>query len=126
MSTVKYVAMDVHKAITVIVVLNALGQIESRAQVKTKAESLSDFFRGLSGKVELIFEEGVHATWLYQLLKPLVAAITVCDPRYNKLIVEGNKSDDADAEKLARLLRIGKVKTVYKGDSQQQQLKEFC
>ena len=126
MSTVKYVGMDVHKAITVIVVLNALGQFESRSQVKTKAENICDFFRGLSGKVELVFEEGTHSAWLYQLLKPLVASVTVCDPRHNKLIEDGNKSDDEDAETLAQLLRMGAVKAVYKGDRQQQQLKELC
>lgn len=126
MNNVKYVGMDVHKAITVIVVLNTLGQIESRAQVKTKTENICDFFRGLSGKVEVVFEEGTHSAWLYKLLKPLVASVTVCDPRHNKLIGEQNKSDDEDAEKLARLLRMGEVKAVYKGDDQQRELKELC
>jgi transposase len=118
--------MDVHKAITVIVVLNSLGQFESRSQVKTKAENICDFFRGLSGKVELVFEEGTHSAWLYQLLKPLVASVTVCDPRHNKLIEDGNKSDDDDAETLAQLLRMGAVKAIYKGDGQQRELKELC
>src|SRR5215813_14571987 len=126
MSNIKYVGMDVHKSITVIAVLNALGQFESRSQVKTKAENLCDFFRGLSGKVELVFEEGTHSAWLHQLLKPLVASVTVCDPRHNKLIEDGNKSDDDDAETLAQLLRMGAVKAVYKGDDQQRQLKEVC
>ncbi len=40
MCNIKYVGMDVHKAITVIVVLNVLGQVESRSQVKTKAENI--------------------------------------------------------------------------------------
>jgi hypothetical protein len=78
MNSVKYVGMDVHKAITVIVVLNAAGQIESRTQVKTKAENFCDFFRGLSGRVEVVFEEGTQSAWLYQLIKPLVAAVMVC------------------------------------------------
>lgn len=125
MSSVKYVGMDVHKAITVIVVLNALGQMESRAQVKTKAETISDFFRGLSGKVAVVFEEGTHSAWLYKMIKPLVSSVTVCDPRHNKLIEAGNKSDDEDAATLAELLRIGSVKAVYKGDDEQQQLKEL-
>jgi transposase len=126
MNSVKYVGMDVHKAITVIVVLNAAGHVESRMQVKTKAENFRDFFRGLSGKVKVVFEEGTHSAWLYQLLKPLVAEVTVCDPRHNKLIGDGNKSDDDDAETLARLLRMGEVKAVYKGDCEQQKLKELC
>ena len=126
MNNVKYVGMDVHKAITVIVVLNALGQMESHSKVKTKAENICDFFRGLSGKVEVVFEEGTHSAWLHKLIKPLVASVTVCDPRHNKLIEDGNKSDDDDAETLAQLLRIGSVKAVYKGDDDQQQLKELC
>lgn len=126
MNNIKYVGMDVHKAITVIVVLDERGQFESRSQIKTKAEPLSDFFRGLSGKVELVFEEGTHSAWLYQLLKPLVANVTVCDPRHNKLIEDGNKSDDEDAQMLAQLLRLGAVKAVYKGEQPQQQLKELC
>ena len=93
MSNIKYVGMDVHKSITVIVVLDALGQVECRSQVKTKTENLCDFFRGLSGKIEVILEEGTHSAWLYKLLKPLVASVTVCDPRHNKLIEDGNKSE---------------------------------
>jgi transposase len=92
--------------------------MESHTRVKTKAENICDFFRGLSGKVEVIFEEGTHSAWLYKLIKPLVASVTVCDPRHNKLI--------GDAEKLARLLRMREIKAVYKGDDQQQQLKELC
>src|SRR5215470_5519767 len=126
MSNFKYVGMDVHKAITVIVVLNALGHMESHSKVKTKAENICDFFRGLSGKVEVVFEEGTHSAWLHKLIKPLVASVTVCDPRHNKLIEDGNKSDDDDAETLAQLLRMGAVKAVYKGDDQQRQLKEIC
>ena len=124
MNNVKYVGMDVHKAITVIVVLNALGQMESHSKVKTKAENICDFFRGLSGKVEVVFEEGTHSAWLHKLIKPLVSSVTVCNPRHNKLIEDGNKTDDDDAETLAYLLRIGAVKAVYKGDDEQQRLKE--
>jgi transposase len=100
--------------------------MESRMQVKTKADNLRDFFRGLSGRVEVVFEEGTQSAWLYELIKPLVAAVTVCDPRHNKLIGDGNKSDDDDAETLARLLRMGELKAVYKGDAEQRKLKELC
>src|SRR5262245_38286969 len=126
MNHVKDVGMDVHKAITVIVVLNALGHMESHSKVKTKAENICDFFRGLSGKVEVVFEEGTHSAWFHQLIKPLVASVTVCDPRHNQLIEDGNKSDDDDAETLAELLRIGAVKAVYPGDDEQPPLKELC
>src|SRR5262245_17282328 len=103
-NNIKYVGMDTHKSITVLAVLNELGQFESRSQVKTKAENIRNFFRGISGKVEVVFEEGAHSAWLYKLLKPLVASVTVCDPRYNKLIEDGNKMDSEDSEPVAQLL----------------------
>ncbi|MBS1807402.1 MAG: hypothetical protein JST84_04330 [Acidobacteria bacterium] len=59
MNNIKYGGMDVHKAITVIVVLNSLGQVESHTEVETKAQTLCDFFRGLRGTVEVTVEEGV-------------------------------------------------------------------
>src|SRR5262249_31881027 len=126
MTSAKYVGMDVHKDITVIVVLNEAGHVESRSQVKTKAEHFRAFFRGLSGKVKVAFEEGTQSAWLSQLLKPLVAEVTVCDPRHHKLIGDGNQSDDDDAETRARLLWMGSLKAVSKGNQEQQKLNELC
>ena len=126
MNRVKDVGMDVHKEITVIVVLHEAGHLESRSPVKTKAEHFRAFFRGLSGKVKVALEEGTHSAWLSQLIKPLVAEVTVCDPRHHQLIGEGNQSDEDDTETLARLLRMGEVKAVYQGDCEQQKLKELC
>jgi hypothetical protein len=51
------------------------------------------------------FEEGTWAAWLYDLLKPHVAKLVVCNPRKNALLKDGNKSDRIDARKLAELLR---------------------
>ena len=48
MSNVKYVGMGDHKAITVIVILNAFDQMESHSKVKNKAEIICDFFRSLT------------------------------------------------------------------------------
>jgi hypothetical protein len=53
------------------------------------------------------FEEGTWAAWLYDLLKPHVTGLAVCDPRKNALLKEGNKSDKIDARKLADLQRGG-------------------
>jgi hypothetical protein len=35
------------------------------------------------------FEEGAWAAWLYDLLKPHVTSLVVCDPRRNALLQEG-------------------------------------
>jgi hypothetical protein len=43
---------------------------------------------------------------LYDLLKPHVAQLVVCNPRKNALLKHGNKSDKIDARKLADRLRL--------------------
>jgi transposase len=126
MNNCKYVGMDVHKTITVIAVVNAAGQLESRTQIRTQGEPLRAFFRGLSGTVHLAFEEGTQSAWLYQLLKPLVASVTVFDARTIQRRHSGQKSDDGDAENTARLLRTNDLTPIYKGDPAQLQLKELC
>ena len=55
--------------------------------------------------------------WLYDLLKPHVDELVVCNPRKNALLKDGNKSDRIDARKLAELLRGNQLKPVYHGET---------
>jgi transposase len=120
----KYVGMDVHKSTTVIIVLNAQGKFEMQAIIKTETDAFREFFSKLTGTIKVIFEEGTQSAWLYELIKPLVAEVVVCDVRKHKQ--RGNHADAIDAEQLAHLLRLGQVTSVYKGDTQQRQLKELA
>lgn len=126
MTNDKYVAMDVHKASVVIGLRDAAGKMIGRAVLEMKAQTLRDYVRGLSGTVHLTFEEGTQSAWLYDLLKPLVAECIVCDPRRNKLLESGNKSDDVDVEKLSELLYLGRLRAVYHGDHGTRALKELA
>jgi transposase len=72
------------------------------------------------------FEEGAQAAWLYELIQPLVAEVVVCNPRENKLLKAGNKSDHIDVGKLGRLLRLGELKPVYQGTKSHQGLKHLA
>jgi hypothetical protein len=110
-----YVGMDVHKAITVIEVLNYLGQQIMKTMVETKSSTILSVIKALSGEVHITFEEGIHSTWLYDLLLPHSARVLVCNPRANKRTSSENKSDDRDAADLAQRLRMGDLKGVYKG-----------
>ena len=65
----------------------------------------------------MTLEEGTWAAWLYDVLKPHVREIVVCDPRRNALLKEGSKSDKVDARKLAELLRSGMLPAVYHGEN---------
>lgn len=79
----------------------------------------------LTGTVHVTFEEGAQAAWLYEVIQPLVAEIVVCNPRANKLLKAGNKSDDIDVGKLAKLLRLGELRPVYQGAKASQGLKQL-
>jgi transposase len=72
------------------------------------------------------FEEGTWAAWLYDLIKPHVSELVVCNPRRNALLKEGSKSDRIDARKLAELLRSNMVRSVYHGENGVRTLKELA
>lgn len=120
-----YVGMDVHQASIVMVVLNGAGKIVMQSIVETGGARVRDFIKQLSGKVYVTFEEGTQASWLYEVLRPLVTEVVVCDPRHNKLLAVGNKGDRIDALKLAELLRNGSLHAVYHGNHEVRALKEL-
>ena len=51
--------------------------------IETKANMILQFLRGLRGELHVTLEEGTSAAWLYDLLKPHVPGMVVCDPRKN-------------------------------------------
>ena len=101
------------------------GKIVMECVIKTKASMILQFIDGLRGDVHVTFEEGTWATWLYDLLKPHVAKVVVCDPRRNALLQEGNQNDRVDARKLAELLHNNQLRSVYHGDHGLRTLKEL-
>jgi len=115
-SNVKYIGLDVHKEAVAIAVLNGAGRLVMESIVETKVNTLLDFLQGLRGELHVTLEEGTWAAWLYDVLKPHVAEILVCNPRRNALLKEGSKSDKVDARKLAELLRSGMLRAVYHGE----------
>jgi hypothetical protein len=101
----KYIGMDVHTATISVAVLDAAGKLIMDSVVGAKAGTILQFIHGLCGELYVTLEEGTWAAWLYDLLRPHVTNIVVCDPRRNSLLKEGSKSDRIDARKLAELLR---------------------
>ena len=126
MTSTKYIGMDVHKESISIAVMNAAGKLVMECVIETKASMLLQFIDGLRGDVRITFEEGTWAAWLYDLLKPHVTELVVCDPRKNALMKEGNKSDKIDARKLAHLLRGGYLRSVYHGENGLRTVKELA
>ena len=106
MNSSKYIGMDVHKESISLAVRNAAGKIVMESVIETKASMILQFIDGLRGDLHVTFEEGTSAAWLYDLLRPRVDRLVVCDPRKNNSMREGNQSDKIDARRLAELLRL--------------------
>jgi hypothetical protein len=126
MDSKKYIGMDVHTESISIAVRNAAGKIVIECVIETKASTILQFIHGLSGDLHITFEEGTWAAWLYDLLKPHVTEVLVCNPRKNALLKDGNKGDKIDARKLSELLRLNNLKPVYHGENGIRTLKELA
>jgi hypothetical protein len=81
MDSKKYIGMDVHKESISIAVRNAAGKIVMECMIETKVSMILQFIDGLRGDLHVTFEEGTWGAWLYDLLKPHVRKLLVCDPR---------------------------------------------
>jgi transposase len=125
MSSEKYIGLDVHQATISVAVVDSSGKLVMESILETKAATILQFFGGLRGTLSVTFEEGTWAAWLYDLLKPHVDKLVVCNPRKNALLKDGNKSDRIDAHKLAELLRGNQLKPVYHGETGVRMLREL-
>ncbi len=119
----KYVGLDVHKATTVVVVKRENGQVITRGVLPTEEGALVEFVADMRGSVQVAFEEGTQAQWLYDLLRARVARVVVGDRRGQKQ--QGSHGDFKDAERLAEDLRTGHLRGVYHGSPERATLREL-
>jgi hypothetical protein len=68
-TSTKYIGMDVHKESISIVVRNAAGKVVMECVIETKASMILQFIDGLRGDLQVTFEEGTSAAWLYDLVE---------------------------------------------------------
>jgi len=125
MDSKKYIGMDVHQASISVAVRDATGKLVMECIIETKTATILEFIQGLQGSLWVAFEEGTSAAWLYDLVKPHVAHVVVCDPRKNALLKAGTKNDRVDAQKLSDLLRAGLLTPVYHGECGVRTLREL-
>jgi len=125
MNSDKYIGMDLHSATISNAVVNEAGKLNIEATIATEASAVLDFIGGLQGTLHVAFEEGLHAAWLYDLLRPHVAQVVACDPRQLPRRKGDNRNDKIDAQQLAQWLRLGVLKPVYHRPTGLRTLKEL-
>ncbi|MDP9340097.1 MAG: IS110 family transposase [Acidobacteriota bacterium] len=65
MDSKKYIGMDVHKESISIAVMNGAGKIVMEGVIETKASMILQCIDGLRGDLQVTFEEGTSAAWLW-------------------------------------------------------------
>ena len=88
MSNEKYIGLDVHQATISVAVVDSQGKLVMESILETKASTILEFLAGLRGALFVTFEEGTWAAWLYELLKPHVAHLIVCNPRFDSAVID--------------------------------------
>jgi hypothetical protein len=77
MTSIKYIGTDVHMESIAICVRNSVGKIVVEWVIE--ASTILQFLDGLPGDLRVVFEERPWATWWYDLLKPRVTEVLVCN-----------------------------------------------
>jgi len=113
-----YVALDWAQRNMAIARMTAVSSRVTTVDVPSNIADLQLYLSQLKGKKTLTFEETTTSQWLYTELREYVDELVVCDPRRNRLLSEGPKTDRIDAEKLVRLLRADLLKPVFHSGDQ--------
>lgn len=108
-----YIAMDLHSSHTTLEAQTRRGKVVARRDLESGAKILIDAVKAIRGPRGVVIEECNMADWAYRTLLPYVDEIIICDPRRNRLIIEGDKDDSVDPGKLCELYRLGALRAVH-------------
>jgi hypothetical protein len=67
MTSAKYIGMDVHTESISIAARNSVGKVVMECVIETKAGMIPQFIEGLRGNLQVTFDEGTSAAWLFLL-----------------------------------------------------------
>jgi len=80
----RYVGLDAHAQTCTLAVMGPTGKRLTSSVVETNGQALVEAIRSIPGRVHLCLEEGTQSAWLYEILEPQVAEITVTVPEKSK------------------------------------------
>jgi transposase len=87
-------------------ILNQDGEVVDRGRFRTTAKAIEKWFKDLPS-TRVAMEAGVHSIWISEQLEELGHEVIVANVRELRAISHSDrKSDQVDAEKLARYARL--------------------
>jgi transposase len=121
-----FVGIDAHSEHCSLKAVGRQGEGLLSAEVVTEEERLRAAVRRLPRPVWAMVEASSLAPLLKGWLERVVDRVIVCETRENRWIAKSeDKSDPADADRLARLLRMGEFRAVHVPDRAGQERREL-
>ena len=109
-----FVGIDAHSKQCSIKAISRQGEELKEIDVATRAVDLKKALKGLPRPVWAMVESSYLAPLLRDLIEESVDRFIVCETRENRWISHSeDKGDQADADRLCRLLRMGEFKAVH-------------
>ena len=106
------IGLDAHSRICEACVMDMTGAVIEAFGFQTTAYNLIKLAQRFPEAV-FVLEESTMAQWFVETLSPHAAEVFVSEPKQNKWITSGMKSDRLDAFKLATMYRLGSLRRVY-------------
>jgi len=121
----KHIGLDVHGTTTHISVISDRGRKIKGAVIPTQEADLVTFIANIAGPKQVALEESQLADFVTRILAPHVTKVVRCLPQHNRLISKSEqKYDEADADHIAELLYLDKLKAVHHAPWEYRQLRE--
>ena len=121
-----YLGIDAHSETCTFCAIDKEGKFIMRCTVSTETRQLRAAVRELPDHTWAMIEASSVSIFVRDALASVLERIIICETRENRLISKSeNKSDDMDAWRLARLLRLGEFKEVYVPSRPRQEIGEL-
>ena len=121
-----FLGVDAHSEHCTFCAIDQQGKIIMRKNIPTNTKQLRDAVRELPEHTWAMIEASSVSIFVHEALASVLDRVIICETRENRLISKSqDKSDDMDAWRLARLLRLGEFKDVYIPERSQQEIREL-
>jgi transposase len=121
-----FVGVDAHSDHCNLKGVSRQGKVRLDVEVPTTMKDLRAAVKDLPGPVWVMLEASSMAPFVKWAFETRVDRVVVCETRENRWIAKSeDKSDPRDADRLARLLRMGEFKEVHVPKRDRQELREM-
>ena len=121
-----FLGVDAHAEHCTFCAIDKQGKILVRQDVPSNVRQLRSAARKLPERTWAMVEASSMSVFVAEALVEVLDRVIVCETRENRLIYKSDdKSDDMDAWRLARLLRMGEFKEVHVPARPRQEIREL-